>query len=151
MAIYGIQTSLKDMILSQYFGRTLIDTTDNELYVGLGLTPHGASVNLEDFTEVFEGRPLGNYRRARVIFGAAINAQSANVNEIAFPTATELWTTNNDNVEMIGIFNTLDYVDSNEDLIKPLVVLPLQTKIQIDRGQTLILRENSIILRLTEI
>lgn len=150
MAIYGLQTEFMNKLLSEYFGLISPDLTEKEIYIGLGLTQTGAQVNTSDFSEVFGGRPLGNYKRARVIFGKADNNVISNVNEIVFNTASENWTDATTKIEMIGVFDTLSF-EKNKELVKPLVVLRLPTFETILKGETIVLAPGAINLSLTDI
>lgn len=150
MAIYGLQIDCMNKILSEYFGLANPIINENELYLGLGLTQFGAQVNTDDFTEVFGGRPLGNYKRARIIFGKANEGSIYNENEILFNTPSEDWTDSTKLIEMVGIFNTLDYEDDNKNLIKPMVVLRLPNPETALRGETLTLAPQAIRLSLTD-
>lgn len=152
MAIYGLQPEYKDNLLKQYFGISKPDLSEKEMFLGLGLTQQGAQENMEDFNEVFSGKPLGNYMRARVIFGKAQGNEIKNINEIVFTTATEDWTSSKEVVEMLGIFDTMKYVNfETNELIKPIVVLPLKNFLTVEKGETIILSTNSITLSLTDI
>ena len=121
MAVFGLQVDFTDDLLKQYFGMKQPNIIAKQIYIGLGLTQEGAQQNLEDFNEVFSGKPLGNYTRARVIFGKAHNNQISNISEVAFQTASEDWTTPKCLVEMLGLFDTMEYMDAEtKQLIKPL-------------------------------
>ena len=133
MAIYGLQVDFTNKILSEYFGSNTPDLNEKIIFVGLGLNQEAAHANTEDFTEVFDGRPLRNYNRARVVFGNVENNVIYNINEIIFNTASEDWTTNGKSIEMIGLFNTQAYTDESQ-IIKPLVVLRLQENLTILKG-----------------
>lgn len=151
MAIYGLQPDYMNKILSQYFGITQPTFEEKELYIGLGVTQHGALINTEDFTEVFGGRPLGNYKRSRVIFGRAEDCVIKNENEIVFNTASEDWTDQNEKIEMLGIFDTLDFEkQDSKEIIKPLVVLRLPKFETLLKGETLVLSPGAIELSLTD-
>lgn len=150
MAIYGLQTDFMNKILSEYFGISAPDVTEKEIYIGLGLTQQGSHINTEDFTEVFDGRPFGNYKRARAVFGKANNKQITNINEIVFNTASEDWTTSTTNVIMLGLFDTLNYEEGNKQ-VKPLVVLKLPTSEVVLKGETVVLFPGAIKLNLTDI
>lgn len=152
MAIFGLQTDFMNLLLSEYFGITQPNITPKEIYIGLGVTQQGAHTNTEDFTEVFEGRPLGNYKRSRVIFGKAEDCVISNVNEVVFNTASEDWTSNSSKIEMLGLFNTLDYEDeTTKELIKPLIVLKLPRTETVLKGETIILAPEAIRLSLTDL
>ena len=150
MAIYGLQIDCMNKILSEYFGLANPTINENEFYLGLGLTQFGAQVNTDDFTEVFGGRPLGNYKRARIIFGKANEGSIYNENEVLFNTPSEDWTDSTKLIEMVGIFNTLDYEDNDKNLIKPMVVLRLPNSETALRGETLTLAPQAIRLSLTD-
>lgn len=150
MAIYGLQVDFTNKILAEYFGLDTPNTTEKIIFAGLGLNQEAAHANTEDFTEVFDGRPLGNYSRARIVFGNVENNVIYNINEVIFNTASEDWTTGNKSIEMIGLFDTLDYTDENND-IKPLVVLRLPENITILKSETIVLEPGSIQLSLTDI
>lgn len=151
MAVYGLQVDFMNKLLREYFGLESPTLRDNEIYLGLGLTQFGAQVNTEDFTEVFAGRPLGNYKRARAIFNKAQDGMIYNENEIVFNTPSEDWTDASKKIEMLGIFDTLDYEDENKQLVKPLVVLRLPNPETALRGETLILAPSAIKLSLTDL
>ena len=151
MAVFGLQVDFTNDLLKQYFGMKRPNIIAKQIYIGLGLTQEGAQQNLEDFNEVFSGKPLGNYTRARVIFGKAHNNQISNISEVAFQTASEDWTTPKCLVEMLGLFDTMEYMDAEtKQLIKPLIVLPLETPITIQKAETLILAKDAITLHLTD-
>ena len=145
MAVYGLQTEFMNKVLSEYFGLETPSSVQKEIYIGLGLTQLGADVNMETFNEVFGGKPLGNYQRARVIFGQAVNGKIQNLNEIAFNIASEDWTDGTYSIEMLGIF------DSIEANATPLIVIPLSKSISVIKGETVMLAKNSISLQLTDI
>lgn len=150
MAIYGLQVDFTNKILSEYFGLNTPDLNEKIIFVGLGLNQEAAHANTEDFTEVFDGRPLGNYNRARVVFGNVENNVIYNINEIIFNTASEDWTINGKSIEMIGLFNTQAYTDESQ-VIKPLVVLRLPENLTVLKGETIILEPGAIQLSLTDI
>lgn len=150
MAIYGLQTNYMNTILKTYFGLEKPTLKSKCVYVGLGLAQEGALINTECFTEVFDGKPLGNYRRARVVFGEAVDGIISNLNEISFNTAGEDWTPDQKPVTMVGIFDTLDYQDENENIIEPLIVLKLPDAVTIKAGETIFLAEGSLNLTLTD-
>lgn len=151
MAVYGLQVDFMNKILCEYFGITKPDVSEKEIYVGLGLAQQGAHINTNDFTEVFGGRPLGNYRRARAIFGIPEDCAIYNENEIVFNTASEDWTDSTTRIEMIGLFDRLDYQDESGNLVKPLVVLHLPESQTALKGETLILAPGAIRLGLTDL
>ena len=146
MAIYGLQTDYMNTILKTYFGLEKPTLTNKSIYVGLGLTQEGAMINTECFTEVFDGKPIGNYRRARAVFGEAVNGVISNLNEISFNTAGEDWT----EVCMVGIFDRLDYQDEDGNMIEPLIVLKLPDSITVKAGETIFLTAGSLNLTLTD-
>lgn len=150
MAIYGLQTNYMNTILKKYFGLEKPELVNKTVYVGLGLTQEGALVNTECFTEVFDGKPLGNYRRARAVFGEAVSGVISNLNEVSFTTASEDWTTPSKNVCMVGIFDTLDYQDEKGDLVEPLIVLKLPDSVSVKAGETIFLTAGSLNLTLTD-
>ena len=150
MAIYGLQSATKEKILSDYFGINPEGPSieQNFIYLGLGLTQIGSQVNIETFDELYNGNNYDGYSRARCIFGAATNGKISNVSDLAFPTAEADWTTDKNTVSMIGIFNTLDIIDEQGNVIAPLAVLKLPKEYTISAGETLIFRANSIVLNL---
>ena len=150
MAIYGLQTNYMNTILKTYFGLEKPTLKSKYVYVGLGLAQEGALINTECFTEVFDGKPLGNYRRARAVFGEAVVGIISNLNEISFNTAGEDWTPDQKPVTMVGIFDTLDYQDENGNMIEPLIVLKLPDIVTIKAGETIFLAEGSLNLTLTD-
>ena len=145
MAIYGLQTDFMNKLLNEYFGNELPDLEQKELFLGLGLTQTGARANTEDFDEVFEGHPLGNYQRARIIFGTAADGYISNISEVVFNTASEDWTEAGKYVDMIGIFDTMDYENS-----KPLIVLRLPRSETVLKGETCIFNAGTIQLSLSD-
>ena len=151
MAVFGLQIDFMNRLLKDYFGINNPTFNQNEIYIGLGLTQRGSQVNTEDFTEIFDGKPLGNYKRARAIFHKAIDNCILNENQIVFNTASEDWTTGTSLIERIGIFDTLDYEDSDGNLIKPLVVLELPVAEAVLKGETLLLAPGAIQLNLSDI
>lgn len=151
MAIYGLQTDFLNKILTEYFG--LADPTIkplNEIYIGLGLEQVGSSTNTEDFDEIFDGKPLGNYKRARIVFGNASEGIIFNRSDIVFSTASEDWTTDK-KVAMLGLFDTPEAEDESGERVKPLVVLKLPQKESVHAGETLILTSEAVRLSLTDI
>jgi len=150
MAIYGLQTNYMNKILKTYFGSEKPELVNKYAYVGLGLTQDGALINTECFSEVFDGKPVGNYRRARAVFGEAVDGQISNLNEIVFNTAGEDWTEASKTVCMVGIFDTLDYQDEEGNMVEPLIVLKLPDSITIKEGETIFLTAGSLNLTLTD-
>lgn len=150
MAIYGLQTNYMNTILKTYFGLEKPTLENKYAYIGLGLAQEGALINTECFTEVFDGKPFGNYRRARAVFGEAVDGVISNLNEISFNTAEEDWATSQKPVCMIGIFDTLNYQDEDENMIEPLIVLKLPDVVTIKAGETIFLTEGSLNLTLTD-
>jgi len=144
MAIYGLQIDFMNKLLKEYFGGTP-DLTQKELFLGLGLTQVGAKVNTDDFDEVFGGRPLGNYQRARIIFGKAKDGYITNANEVVFNTASEDWTDSEKSVEMIGIFDTMNYEN-----VKPLIVLRMPESESVLKGETCVFSVGSVTLSLSD-
>lgn len=152
MAIYGLQVDFANRLLSEYFGLNKPNTKEKIIFVGLGMTQEAAHANTEDFTEVNGGKPLGNYNRARVVFGNVENNVIYNINEIIFNTASEDWTPKGKAIEMIGLFDTYLYDTEDETVdVKPLVVLRLPESLTINKGETVILEPGSIQLSLTDI
>lgn len=145
MAIYGLQVDFMNKLLNEYFGGKLPNLESNEIYLGLGFSQEGSRANMEDFDEVFDGRPLGNYQRARIIFGKAIDGYISNANEVVFNTASEDWTVNGKTIDMIGIFDSMDY-----EVNKPLIVLQLPQAETILKGETCVFGINTIQLSLTD-
>ena len=150
MAIYGLQTDFMNTLLNQYFGLSTPNTEMIEIYVGLGLEQEGSNVNIESFDEVFAGRPLAGYERARVVFGKPVNGMISNINEVVFAGAAEAWTSTKP-VAMIGLFNTMDYEDSEAKLIKPLIVLALPRSVTVDKGEVVMMAPNAINLNLSDL
>ena len=151
MATFGLQNDFLDKVLKEYFGLSTPDLNGNDIYVGLGLTQHGNSTNTTDFVEVFGGKPLGNYKRARIIFNRASDGYTTNANEVVFNTASEDWTTDTDKVEMVGLFNTKEYEDEEGNTIKPWVVLKLEESTSVLTGETLVVSKNSLRLNLSDL
>ena len=145
MAIYGLQIDFMNKLLKDYFGGELPDLERKELFLVLGLTQIGARANTEDFDEVFGGRPLGNYQRSRIIFGRAVDGYMTNASEVVFNTASEDWTEAGKYIEMVGIFDTLEYEN-----VKPLIVLRLPRSESVLKGETCIFGPNTIQLSLTD-
>lgn len=150
MAIYGLQTNYMNTLLKRYFGLDKPVESNKNIYVGLGLEQEGATVNIECFNEVFDGKPLGNYRRARAVFGDAVNGVIHNLNEISFTTASEDWTEDKKLINMVGIFDTIEYEDENGDPVEPLIVLKLPDSITVKKGETIFLTAGSLNLTLTD-
>lgn len=152
MAIYGLQIEYMNKILKQYFGLNNPEYIDKELFLGLGLTQHGAMINLPDFSEVFGGRPLGNYRRARIIFSCAEDGRLHNINEIVFNTAQEDWTESNEKIEMVGIFDTIEYENTEtKEIVKPIAVFRLARFESVLKGETVIFEPGTIELSLSDL
>ena len=150
MAIYGLQTDFMNKVLTEYFGLRTPNTERNEIFVGLGLEQEGSNINLESFDEVFAGRPLAGYERARVIFGNPVDGQISNINEVVFNGALEAWAATKP-VTMIGLFDTQDFEDSMSNLIKPLIVLALPQGVTVNKGEVVMLAPNTINLNLSDI
>ena len=155
MAIFGLQSPFMNQILREYFGIIQPNIETKEMFLGLGLTQHGADINLESFREVNNGRPWGGYKRARIVFGKAANEVISNVNEIVFSVATENWTVGNDRIEMLGIFNTQEYEieDSGTkkaELVRPLIVLRLPRFETLLKTETIVLKPNAVQLSLRD-
>lgn len=152
MAVYGLQTKMKEKILKEYFGinEKGPDIEQKCIYIGLGLTQIGAETNIESFNELFDGENYDGYCRARCIFGDASNCKIANVSDTTFQTAEEDWTTGEQTVSMIGLYDTLDVEDEAGKKILPVAVLKLPSALKIHRGETLVFYANSIVLNLTD-
>lgn len=151
MAMYGLQTWFIDTILNNYFCGKVLDFTDREVYIGLGLEQKGGQNTTQDFSEVFDGRPLGNYCRERIIFGKAEDGRMTNLNDVIFATASEDWTSATSKISMIGLFDRLDYQDTETtELVKPMVVLPLSEASTALKGETIVLTAGIITLALTD-
>lgn len=151
MAVYGLQSHIKEKILNEYFGITPggPDIEQKYIYLGLGLTQTGSQVNTEDFNELYDGETYDGYCRTRCIFGVASNGKISNVSDIAFPTAESAWTLGTNTISMIGIFDTLDVKDEQGNKILPIAVLRLPKEFTIAAGETLIFNANTITLNLT--
>ena len=151
MAVYGLQSNIKEKILNEYFGITAggPDIEQKYIYLGLGLTQIGSQTNIETFNELYDGETYDGYCRTRCIFGAATNGKISNVADLAFPTAEGNWTSGTDTVSMLGLFDTLEVTDEGGNKIKPLAVLKLPKEYTINAGETLIFRANTIRLNLT--
>ena len=148
MAKFGLQIDFINDILSNYFGLGKPNTEAKTLYIGLGYTQNGASMNTEDFSEIEESSIQGNYARARTVFGSAVNNTIRNTADITFPTASADWTSEKQRVSMLGIFDTQEVKDIEGKYIKPLVVLHLPREEMILSGETVIFKENSVCLKL---
>ena len=116
MAFYGLQTDFMNVLLRQYFGLDIPNFEKKDIFIGLGLEQEGSNVNIESFDEVFAGRPLAGYERARAVFGMPVDGTIANVNEIVFPSAIEAWATTKP-ITMLGIFDTQAYEDDKGNQI----------------------------------
>lgn len=151
MAVYGLQTEFLNKVLTEYFGVRKPDIKPlNQIYVGLGLEQQGSNINTEDFNELFDGKPIGNYKRARVVFGEASEGVAVNHSDVVFSTASEDWTTDL-KISMIGLFEN-PYADSeSSEKEKPLVVLKLPQKETILAGETLILAAEAVRLALSDL
>lgn len=146
MAKYGLQTPFLNEILIRYFGNGNPNIDMNELYVGLGATQTGADINMETFNELFDGKPLCNYQRARIIFNTPENGVISNADEVCFNTASEDWTTATSKVEMLGIFRSADFDDKD-----PIVVISLPKPETVSKGETILLAKGVVQLSLTDI
>ena len=149
MAIYGLQTDFMNSLLKQYFGLSDVCLDRQEIYVGLGLAQEGGTLNTESFDEVFAGRPLAGYERARVVFGSPVDGTITNVNEVVFNGPVEAWATTKP-VTMIGLFNTDAYEDEIGNTIKPWIVLALPQPVTIAKGEIIILAPGVIRLGLSD-
>ena len=152
MAVYGLQSKIKEKILSEYFGISEYgpDIQQKYIYLGLGLTQNGSDVNVESFNELYDGETYDGYCRTRCIFGTASNGKISNVSDIAFPTAEANWTNGNETISMLGIFDTLEVKDEAGKQIMPLAILKLPKAYSISAGETLIFSANTIALNLTD-
>ena len=68
-----------------------------------------------------------------------------NASEVVFNTASEDWTEAGKYIEMVGIFDTLEYEN-----VKPLIVLRLPRSESVLKGETCIFGPNTIQLSLTD-
>ena len=150
MAVYGLQSHIKEKLLNEYFGITPggPDIEQKYIYLGLGITQVGSQVNVETFDELYDGETYDGYCRTRCIFGTASNGKISNVGDLAFPTAEAPWTTGTTTISMIGIFDTLEVKDGEGNKILPIAVLKLPKEFTIAAGETLIFRANTITLNL---
>ena len=110
----------------------------------------GSNVNIESFDEVFTGRPLAGYERARAVFGTPENGLIVNANDVVFPSAIEDWAVVKP-VTMLGIFDTQEYEDADKNLIKPLIVLALPQPVTIAKGEVVMLPKGVVRLGLSDI
>lgn len=150
MAFYGLQTDFMNVLLKQYFGLDVPNFEKKDIFVGLGLQQEGSNVNIESFDEVFAGRPLAGYERARAVFGVPEDGTVFNVNDITFPAAVEAWATTKP-VTMIGLFDTLNYEDEQGNMIKPLIVLALPQGATVSKGEVVMLAKGVVRLSLSDI
>lgn len=150
MAFYGLQTDFMNTLLRQYFGLTPLTFEKKDIFVGLGFEQEGSNVNLESFDEVFVGRPLAGYERARVVFGLPENGTICNASDVVFQSAVEDWAITKP-ITMIGLFDTLAYEDEQKNLIKPLVVLALPQGVTVAKGEVVMLAKGVIRLGLSDI
>ena len=142
---YGIQENFMNEILNNYFsGRS-----DYEIYLGLGLSNEGGSVNLDDFIEP-DAEDTG-YRKQRFICSNAVGGVCYNANEIAFDIATKDWTVDGRVIDKVGLFNRIVTTSAGgveEETYQLWCVLPLFPVETVVTGDTVILNANSIRLQL---
>lgn len=143
---YGIQEVFMNEVLDNYFsGRNGYD-----VYLGLGLSNEGGSINMDDFIEPSsEGT---GYSKQPFTCSAAADGITYNSNEIAFDTATRDWTTNGRVIDKVGLFNRIITRSSGGIETEEYVlwcVLPLNPVETVITGDTVILNANSIRLQLT--
>ena len=142
---YGIQESFMNEVLNDYFS----GKSNYNVYVGLGLSNEGASVNTDDFIEPSEEGT--GYSKQLFKCNTAVNGVTYNANDIVFDTATKDWTTNGRVIDKIGIFNKV--ITSSNGITQEnyilWCVLPLNPVETVVAGDTVVLNANSIRLQLT--
>lgn len=150
MAFYGLQTDFMNVLLRQYFGLDVPNFEKKDIFVGLGLQQEGSNVNIESFDEVFAGRPLAGYERARAVFGIPEDGVIFNVSDVVFPSAVEAWATTKP-ITMLGLFDTPEYEDEQGNSIKPLIVLALPQPVTVNKGEVVVLPKGVVRLGLSDI
>jgi len=150
MAFYGLQTDFMNVLLRQYFGLETPKFEKKDIFVGLGLQQEGSNVNIESFDEVFAGRPLAGYERARAVFGTPEQGTIFNVSDVVFPSAVEAWAVTKP-VTMIGLFDTPAYEDEQSNPIKPLIVLALPQPVTVGKGEVVMLAKGVLRLNLSDL
>lgn len=142
---YGIQESFMNEVLNDYFS----GKSNYNVYVGLGLSNEGASVNTDDFIEPSEEGT--GYSKQLFKCNTAVNGVTYNASDIIFDTATKDWTTNGRVIDKIGIFNKV--ITSSNGITQEnyilWCVLPLNPVETVVAGDTVVLNANSIRLQLT--
>lgn len=141
---YGIQETFMNEVLDNYFS----GKSNYTVYIGLGLSNEGGSINTDDFIEPSEE---GGYSKQLFICNVAAGGVTYNSNDIVFNTATKDWTTGGRVIDKVGLFNKT-ITSSNgvtQENYTLWCVLPLNPVETVTTGDTVVLNANSIRLQLT--
>lgn len=142
--IYGIQESFMNEVLNDYFS----GKSNYNIYIGLGLSNEGGSINTDDFIEPSEE---SGYSKQLFMCNTAVGGVTYNASDIVFPTAKADWTENNRVIDKVGIFNKV--ITSSNGITQEnyilWCVLPLNPVETVVTGDTVVLNANSIRLQLT--
>ena len=144
---FMLSSKFINTILNNEFGTPDSMYFNSDIYVGLG-------IEFDSVNFIFTKEPVSRFftvTKEPVPFSEPVNGIIRNASGIEWPKAEEDWTGANEKIERIGIFDTLDYEDSEtKELIKPLVVLRLATPGSVLRGESVMFAANSIELSLTD-
>ena len=143
---YGIQDVFMNEVLNNYFS----GASNYNIYIGLGLSNEGGSINMDDFIE--PGTEGTGYSKQPFVCGGATGGVSYNSNEIVFGTALTDWTTNGRVIDKVGLFNkTITSTSMGEEIenYELWCVLPLTPSETVVTGDTVIINTNAIRLQLT--
>lgn len=143
---YGIQEVFMNEVLNNYFS----GNSNYSIYIGLGLSNEGGTVNMNDFIEPStEGT---GYSRQPFVCSGATGGVCYNSNEIVFGTALTDWTSAGRVIDKVGLFNktvTSSATGETTEVYSLWCVLPLTPYETVVTGDTVIINPNAIRLQLT--
>lgn len=142
---YGIQESFMNEVLDNYFS----GKSNYMVYIGLGLSNEGSSINTDDFIEPSEDGT--GYSKQLIMFNTANNGVTYNASDIVFETAKKDWTVDGRVIDKVGLFNKT--ITSSNGITQEnytlWCVLPLNPVETVLTGDTVVLNANAIRLQLT--
>lgn len=141
---YGIQETFMNEVLDNYFS----GASNYSIYIGLGLSNEGGSVNMNDF---IEPDVAAGYAKQPFVATTAVGGISYNATDIVFGTATAPWTVDGRVIDKVGLFYKTEFTSGGEteEQYTLWCVLPLVPSETVTTGDTVIINTNAIRLQLT--